>query len=200
MTLDSTPREPATGAPSEDERAARDELRALYEAKARSELIAADAVAPGSDIVANSGCLVAQVALVKGLPGPAEAAGGAALSGPDGTASESALARLGFDPTAAFRILSRPEPELEGAARVARLRRALEAVDPAVVIALDKEAAEDVRDAFCLERLAFGKPTRAMGRTIVALDGLEASLGDQNRKMRVWKQLQSIELPNPDRR
>ena len=44
---------------------------------------AADALAPGSDIVASGGGLLAQVALVKGLPGPAEAAGGAALSGVD---------------------------------------------------------------------------------------------------------------------
>ncbi|HSK46770.1 MAG TPA: hypothetical protein VLA05_02060, partial [Coriobacteriia bacterium] len=54
-------------------------LRALHEARAVAELAAADASAPGSDVVAWRGNLVPSVAVVKGLPGPAEAAGGPAL-------------------------------------------------------------------------------------------------------------------------
>jgi len=175
--------------------ARREELRALYEAKARTELALADSLAAGSDVVASSGALLAQVALVKGLPGPAEAAGGAALSGADGAAADAALTTLGYEPSAAFRILSRPEPTLESSARVTRLRYALEAVDPAIVIALDAEAAEDVRVAFDLSRLPFGRPVKSGGRTILAVDGLEASLVDQARKRRVWRQMQAIRIP-----
>lgn len=174
--------------------ARREELGALYAAKVRTELVLADSLAAGSDVVASSGTLLAQVALVKGLPGPAEAAGGAALSGPDGAAADAALTTLGYEPSAAFRILSRPEPTLESSGRVARLRYALEAIDSAIVIALDAEAAEDVRDAFDLTRLPFGRPVKAGGRTILAVDGLEASLVDQGRKRRVWRQLQAIRV------
>lgn len=170
----------------------RDELQALYESKVRSELDTANELAPGTDIIAYSGELLAQVALVKGLPGPAEAAGGSALSGPDGVAADNALTALGYEPSAAFKMLSRPEPDLDAAKRVARVRQALEAVDAAVVVALDAEAAEDVRQALGLERLTFGRPVRVSGRTIVAVDGLEASLGDTDRKKRVWRQLRSI--------
>ncbi len=175
-----------------------EELRALYEAKASAELDLANARAPGADVVPASGDLLAQVALVKGLPGPAEAAGGPALSGPDGAAADSALAELGYDPSAAFRILSRPEPGLGSAERVARLRYAVEAVDPSVVIALDAQAAEDVWAAFGMGRVAFGRSVRAKGRTLVALDGLEASLGDQVRKKRIWKQMQAIRVGGTD--
>jgi hypothetical protein len=172
----------------------RGEVEGRYEAKVRAELAAADRLAPGADIVSASGALLAQVALVKGLPGPAEAGGGSSLSGSDGAAADSALTALGYDPSAAFRILSRPEPGLEREQRVARLRYSLEAVDPAVVIALDAEAAEDVREALGFERCAFGHPVKVAGRTVVAVDGLEASLGDPSRKKRVWKQWQSIRV------
>jgi hypothetical protein len=176
------------GEPIEARRA---ELRSLYEAKARQELRQADSLAPGADIVASTGELLCQVALVKGLPGPAEAGGGAALSGPDGAAADAAILALGYDPQAAFRLLSRPEPTLASAQRVARLRYALEAVDPTVVLALDADAAADVCEAFGLKRLPFGRAAKAEGRTFVAVDGLEASLADAGRKRRVWRQMQA---------
>lgn len=169
-----------------------DELRALFEAKVRAELEAADRAAPGSDRVPSTGALLAHVALVKGLAGPAEATGGAALSGSDGAAADLALAALGLDPSGAFRILSRPEPGVEATRRTERLRLAIEATDPGLVIALDAEAAEDLASAFGVASLRYGKPARVLGRTLLAVDGLEASLTDQPRKRRVWRQFQAV--------
>ena len=132
---------------------------------------------------------------MKGLAGPAEASGGAALSGADGEAARLALGALGYDPETAFAILSRVEPGIDAQKRADRLRIALEAVDPRVIIALDAYAAEDVSAAFDVEPLRFGKPIRVLGRMIVAVDGLEASLTDQARKARVWKQLKAVKRP-----
>ena len=171
-----------------------EQLREVYVAKGLAELATANRLASGADVVADRGEVLAQVALVKGLPGPAEATGGAALSGADGAAADSALSELGYHPSAAFRMLSRPEPGLEPAQRVARVRYSLEAVDPAVVVALDAEAAEDVWEAFGLARCPFGQPVRSAGRTFIAVDGLEASLTDPDRKRRVWRQMQPIRV------
>ena len=173
-------------------------VRALYEARALAEIAAADALAPGSDVIAWSGELLADVALVKGFAGPAEAAGGRALSGNDGEAAAKALEALGWPPSCWFATLSRPEPTIPPEARAQRLRLQVEAVDPAVVIALDAKAAEDVAAAFALdEGLGFGQARRAAGRTLVAVDGLEESLGDPNRKRRVWSQLKAAAPPGP---
>jgi hypothetical protein len=179
--------------PAEDATA----LRALFESKARAELIAADALAPGSDRVAWRGELLAHVALVKGLPGPAEASGDAALSGPDGDAADKALAALGYAPEGAFRMLSRPEPGLEPAPAAERLRLAIEAVDPELVIALDAAAAEDLALAFGIEPLRFGEVRIVLGRRLLAVDGLEASLSDEKRKAQVWRQLLAGKAPGP---
>lgn len=172
-----------------EERVAR--LRAEHEARARAELKRADALAPGADICPWSGALVAEVALVKGLPGPAEAAGGHALSGPDGDAAAKALAALGWEPGDAFRTLSRPFPEIDLQLAAERLRAQIEAVDPGLVIALDAVATEDLARAFNVVRLRFGQVVRAGGRRLLAVDGLEASLTDAARKRRVWRQLKA---------
>jgi hypothetical protein len=164
-------------------------IRSLHEKRAAAELAAADALAPGSDSVRWSGSLVPQVALVKGNPGPAEASGDAALSGPDGTAAARALERLGYDPSQVFATLSRPEPGIDASARTARLRAQIEAVDAPLVIALDEVAAEDLAAAFGLDRLPFGVLESARGRRLMAIGGLEASLGDQALKQRVWREL-----------
>jgi hypothetical protein len=113
-------------------------LRALHEARARAELAEADALAPGSDAVAWRGALLASVVVVKGPAGPAEAAGGAAVSGPDGRAAVSALEALGHDGKSVFFTVSRPEPCVGGDARSRRVRRQIEAVDPELVFALEK--------------------------------------------------------------
>ncbi|MDP2181774.1 MAG: hypothetical protein Q8K99_04300 [Actinomycetota bacterium] len=172
-------------------------IRALYEAKVAAELALADSRAPGSDVIAWSGDVLASVMLVKGLPGPAEATGGAALSGADGAAADKALEALGHGSARVFRMLSRPESGIDFAARAQRLRGALEAVDPGLAIALDAEAAEDLAAVLGLARSRFGTAEHVMGRTFVAVDGLEASLADGVRKKRVWKQFQAATAPGP---
>ena len=163
----------------------------------RAELAAADALAPGSDAVAARGALLAHVAVVKGLAGPAEAAGGDALSGADGEALVKALEALGYPSEGVFFTLSRPEPGIDGARRAERLRLQLEAVDPALVVALDPEAAADLAEAFGAPPLVAGVTARVLGRRMVALDGFEASLGDAKRKRRVWEQLKAARFEGP---
>jgi hypothetical protein len=169
----------------------------LYETRARDELAAADALAPGSDAVASQGALLAEVVLVKGLAGPAEATGGAALCGPDGEAALKALEALGWSRDSAFRTLSHPEPGIPAERRGDRLRMQIEAVDPVLVLALDVEAAVDLAEAFGIAQPRLGEAVRVLGRRIVAVDGLEASLADLARKKRVWRQLQAAKAEGP---
>lgn len=172
-------------------------LRELHEARARSEIAAANALAPGSDVVAHRGDLMPVIAVLKGLPGPAESSGGAAVSGADGLAAEKALERLGYEPAAVFWALTRPEPSMDAARRAARVRALIEAVDAPLVLSLDAEAAEDVAAAFSVARLAFGREHSVAGRRLVAVDGLELSLADARRKSLVWKQLQAAAPRGP---
>ena len=174
-----------------------EQIRSLHHARARAELAAADALCPGSDAVAWRGALLAEVAVIKGLPGPAEAAGGPAVSGADGQAAESSLAKLGYEPDTAFFTLSRPIPGASAEKRVARLRAQIEAVDPVTVLALDGEAAADVARAFAIEAPAFGAVVRVLGRRFVACDGLEASLGQSDRKPVVWSQIKAAAPEEP---
>lgn len=164
----------------------------MHEARASAELVAADRSCPGADAVASNGALFADVVLVKGLPGPAEESGGAALSGADGEALDAALKALGYDQDRVFRTLSRSEPEADTDRCAVRLRLSIEAVDPSVIVALDPIAAQDVGRAFGVEAPVSGVPTRVLGRTLLATDAFEASLGDEREKRRVWAQLKSI--------
>lgn len=166
--------------------------------KARAELAAADALVPGSDLVAWSGALLAQVVLVKGLPGPAEVAGGAALSGPDGEAADKALIALGWPEGSWFATVSRPEPDADAGSIASRLRLQLEAVDPLVIVALDDVAADDVAAAFDLPQPpAPGRPALFRGRRFVAVRDFEHSLGDPQGKRAAWRQLQDAAPPGP---
>lgn len=172
-------------------------IRSLHEARARREIALADALAPGSDVVAWRGSLMPAVAVLKGLPGPAEAAGGAALSGADGEAVVAGLAKLGYEERHLFFTLTRPEPGLAEAERIARTRALVEAVDAPLVVALDPDAAADVAAAYGLERLSAGKAVRSCGRRLVVLDGLEASLADEQRKRLVWSQMKAAAPEGP---
>ena len=174
-----------------------EQVRTLFETRAVAEIAAANALAPGSDIVAHSGALFAEVALVKGLPGPAEASGGPALSGADGEAARKALSALGWPDNAIFTTLARPEPGLPPEQRADRLRLQLEAVDPALIVALDAEAAADIAEAFGIAPLRFGIETRVLGRRVLAVDGFEASLADDRRKRVVWEQLKAAKPEGP---
>jgi hypothetical protein len=173
------------------------QVRAWFEARAQAELAAADALAPGSDVVASRGALLAQVVAVKGLAGPAEASGGAALSGADGVAVVKALGALGWSAGDIFFAMSRPEPGISAERRADRLRLLLEAVDPKLVVALDSEARTDVAAALGITRLPLGESVRALGRRVVAVDGFEASLADPAHKKRVWSQLQAAKPDGP---
>ncbi|MBI5231920.1 MAG: hypothetical protein HY876_07125 [Coriobacteriales bacterium] len=185
-------RRPDTAAPTEPGSRTAEAIRAAHVARTIAELTEADRACPGADAVASTGGPFAQVALVKGNRGPAEESGGAAMSGEDGEALDKALEALGFDPARSFRTLSRPEPGLDPESCAQRLRLQLEAVDPEVVLALDEEAADDVSRAFGIAALVIGKPTRALGRTLLAVRGFEASLHDDARKRRVWAELKTI--------
>jgi hypothetical protein len=160
-------------------------------------LSAADAQAPGADAVPWRGAEIAQVAVIKGLPGPAEASGGAALSGADGEAAVKALVALGHSEGDIFFTISRPSSGIEPARLAMRLRAQIEAVDPSLILALDREAAADVAAAFGVESPVLGRETWVLGRRIVAVDGLEASLSEPARKRRVWEQLKAARAEGP---
>jgi len=172
-------------------------LRELYDSRARAELDGADLLCPGSDAVASRGALVATIAVVKGLPGPAEASGGAALSGPDGDAVLRALEALGWTDHDVFYALSRPEPGSDPACCASRIRRVIEATDPRVVVALDRVAAQDLEVAFDISLPVSGVPVVSRGRSIVALDDFEAALGDEMLKRQAWEQLKAARPAGP---
>jgi len=175
-----------------------DKLRALHEARVRAELGVADALAPGSDRVAPRGALLAEVAVVKGLAGPAEASGGSAMSGADGEALTKALGALGYEPQSVFFTLSRPEPGIDREQASDRLRLQLESVDPRVIIALDAEAAADIAEAFgCTVPVVGGTPLRILGRRIIAVGGFEAALADPKAKQRVWSEIKAAKPDGP---
>ena len=76
--------------------------------------------------------------------------------------------------------------------RSQRIRMLVEAVDPSVVIALDMVAAVDLAAALEIDPLCAGVPRAWGGRTVLAVEGLEASLVDDDLKRRVWRQLKAL--------
>jgi hypothetical protein len=171
----------------------REELAEAYAARVAAELVRADSELPGSDSVAASGDASASVLLVKGEPGPAEIGGGRALAGADGEAIAKALGALGRDAADTYAVLSRPVTDPPQERVTARLRRIIEVCDPRWVVALDPRAAHDVALALGMDPPPPGEPTIGIGRTVLALDGLEASLADDSLKRKVWSQLKALE-------
>lgn len=169
-----------------------------FEAKVRAELAAADALVEGAGAVLAQGGPFAAVALVKGEPGDADLAAGCALAGPDGDAARKAVAALGYAGPI-FATVSRPAPGAAPEAVARRLRLQVEAVEAAIVIALDAAAAADVSAAFGVEELAPGVPVTVPGRTLLAVDDMAASLGDEARKRAVWAQFRSLTDPERTR-
>ena len=166
-------------------------LRALYDAKASAEEDAADALLDAVP-VRRSGDLRGRVMLAKGEPGDADIEAGEALAGPDGDAARSALEALGIATDGILALVTRPAALTEPTVAAARLARYIEAADPSLVIALDATAAADLAEAAGLSGLPFGEPARVSGRTVLAADGLEASLTDDARKKRVWAHFRSL--------
>jgi hypothetical protein len=169
-----------------------EELAEVYGRRLQAELEAADIELPGADAVRGSGRPSASVLLVKGEPGPAEIGGGVALSGADGDAIDKALEALGRDPRDRYAVVSRPVAGVSDDRVKRRLRRIIEACDPVWVVALDPDAAHDVFHALGRPELGPGTVTRLMGRSVLALEGLEASLEDEALKRRVWAHLKAL--------
>ncbi len=170
-----------------------EELASAYGARLAVELLKADAELPGADAVQASGDPASELLLVKGEPGPAELGGGVTLSGADGDAVRKALGALGRDAQAFYAVLSRPVAGVTDERVSRRLRRIIEACDPAWVVAVDPAAATDVARATGLpETIPAGNVVRVLGRDLLALDGLEASLSDDALKRRVWAQMQAL--------
>lgn len=168
------------------------ELGEIFRARLQAELARADSELPGADAIRSSGEPSAPLLLVKGEPGPAEAGGGLALGGEDGAAVAKALDALGRDPQATYAVLSRPVTGAPEDRVAARLRHIIETCDPLWVVALDIEAAEDIARALGSTQARPGAPQKALGRSVLALEGLEASLTDDALKRRVWEQLQPL--------
>lgn len=166
-------------------------LDAMVSDKAAAEVAAAEALAPGG--VAGDGPTPADVLLLKGSPSEADLAAGKAMAGVDGEASAKALAAMGWE-GAAYRACTRPDGTWD-APRVARLRLLVEAIDPDLVLALDTDAARDLAEALGTPPLGFGRPMHVGGRSLLAVDGFEASLSDQRRKRRVWSQMKKAARP-----
>ncbi len=172
--------------------AAADRLTRIFEAKARAEIRLADAMAAGSATVAGAGDPTGEVLVVKGEPGPADMTSRRALAGADGDALRLALEALGFEGDAVWSMCSRPRPGVAPADRARRLEATVEAVDPRLVVALDAEAAQDLASAFGARALRPGVPAVERGRVFGAVGGLEASLGDDRAKARVWAQMKAL--------
>lgn len=179
-------REGSVGAGSKD-------IAAALVAKARAELLRADERVPGSAAVTSAGGPFAAVVLVKGEPGATDLEQRRALAGEDGEAARKAIAALGYDGPF-FTTISRPVGA-EPVAVAARLRLQIEAVEAAVAVALDAVAAGDLAAAFGIPPLDFGVAVRLPGRTLLAVDGLEASLADEAQKRRVWEQFKGLVVP-----
>lgn len=167
-------------------------LAELYRRKTEAELAIADALLGDESSVRWSGEPDARIALVKGTPGEADLRERRALAGADGDAASKALVALGRGEHV-FATVSRPV-SADRQTLVSRLALQLEAVDPCVVVALDPSAAEDVAEALGLGVLRPGTPVETRGRAVLALDGLEASLGDEVAKRRVWRQFQALRM------
>jgi hypothetical protein len=164
-----------------------DRLSAIYRAKVRAELGAADAEVPGSAALRWRGNLLADVMIVAGEPSLSDRAEGAAVTGALGEAAAKALAALSIPSESVFALVSRPTGEAAPGALARRLELAIEAVDPRLVIALDADAASDLARAYGLDALPSGVATGARGRTIGYVGDLGASLADAKTKAAVWR-------------
>jgi len=168
-------------------------LGKLYAEKVRAELEEVEREFSSWNFCASEGNPLATVLLVKGQAGPAEQCGGPALSGPDGAAAAKALKALGFAADSDYRVMSRPLGDASPADAIhSRLLLLIQVIDPLVIIALDSCAAADLAGALEAALPPTGTPVQIHGRTILALQGLEDSLGDERSKRVVWEQLKQL--------
>jgi len=117
----------------------------LFREKVGFEIASADALVSGQPLVQSRGEVLACVLLVKGTPGPHDVAVGSVLAGPDGVAITKALDALDLS-RLRYAVCSRTGTA-DITQRTNRLHLIIAAIDPAVVIALDETAAQDVSAA-----------------------------------------------------
>lgn len=158
----------------------------LYRAKARAEIAAAGKAARPSGGIRGQGDVLAEVLLVKGEPGPGDLDAKRALAGEDGPAVGKALDALGL-PKARYAFCTAAEGDA-----ALRVRLLVEAIDPRTIVLLDLRAAADFAAAFEIPSPPPGVREMVLGRVVVACEGFEASLGDEDAKRRVWRQLQAL--------
>lgn len=161
-------------------------LDRLYRTKARAEIAEAERFARPAGDVRGQGDVLAEVLLVKGEPGPGDLKAKRALSGEDGPAIGKALDALGL-PKSRYAFCAAAEGDAAG-----RVRLTVEAIDPRIVVLLDPVAAGKFAEAFGVTTLRPGVRATVRGRTVIACDDFEASLGDEEAKRRVWRQLQAL--------
>jgi hypothetical protein len=123
---------------------------------------------------------------------PDEVVAGEPLLGQAGEAVGKAAAAFGVAADSLFVVASRPADGIPPEARSRRLALLIEAADPAVVIALDGDAASDLADACRLEHLEPGRPVRVHGRAVGTVGEFSVSLGDRPAKARVWAAMKAI--------
>lgn len=144
--------------------------------------------------VQTAGNAFSTVLFAKGVPGPAEQAGGALLSGADGKALRAALNKLGYAPEDWAAIDTSAPPEV--------LRRAVTALDPSTLVACDEEAAAAIREAYAEDLcelpdfedalLSPGRVVQVAGMRVLNLGGFEAALSSSKQKQVVWAYLKRI--------
>lgn len=170
-------------------------LGELFEAKARAELERADAAMDESRPVHWSGDPLGRVFAVKGTPDLEDTEAGRAFAGPDGEALLKGIAALGLAAETVFLTVARPAGVVAEHVVRARLALQIEAVDPSILLATDAVAAEDLAAAIGADRLRPGDPVVLAGRSVLALEGLRASLTDEALKRRVWVQMKALAKP-----
>jgi len=175
------------------EPAPNDEFIRLYVAKAEAERAEADLLDPASAAAGSFGPGGAAILLLKGEPHRQPAASGSPLSPPEAEAAARALAALGLPADDVAAVCTRAAGEEHGSgSAVRRLALAVEACDPAWLIALDRTAGADAASVLGVDVLAVGTPLARAGRVWLVVDGLGASLDDPARKRRVWAQLKTL--------
>lgn len=180
------------------------ERRAALAAQARQE---ADSLERRGVRMAGNG--YSPVLLVKGRLNAEEASGAELLSGADGGALRAALTARGYAPED-FCALACVAGAGDGSGPVAAgetlttdlFREAVEALDPELVIPLDDDAADLMREAYAdalaaiedfdAAMLAPGLVVTVLGRRAMALDGFEDALADPDRKRRMWRFLKQV--------
>ena len=176
-----------------------DKLRALHVARVKAELAAADALAPGQrPRPAARGAAWLEIAVVKGLPGPAEASGGTAMSGADGTALLKALEALGY--ACRHGVLHALASRAGHGPRTRAPTGCASSSSRSTRTSSSRSTPRRPPTSPRRSAASFRRPgvaQRVLGRRIVAVSGFEAALGDPKAKQRVWAELKAAKPEGP---